>query len=152
MLQVVGDVAVDYALSETFDDGGLADTWFTNEDGVVLGSPRQNPHNSADLFLSANDRVDLLVSGHGGHVDCELGQVLVFLLGVGSLAIDALGSSDGRDGILDELGLGDVGFPQSRLNVAVLGQRGDEVVDTYVSVLLDLLQLHRLSQDAVEGW
>ncbi|KAJ6436186.1 6-phosphogluconolactonase [Purpureocillium lavendulum] len=57
LLQVVRDVAVDYPLRETFDDCRLADTGLANEDGVVLGSPRQNPHDSANLLLSANDGV-----------------------------------------------------------------------------------------------
>jgi len=38
VLEAVGDVAVSDSLGETFDDGGLAHTWFADEDGVVLGS------------------------------------------------------------------------------------------------------------------
>jgi hypothetical protein len=36
--QQVGDVAVDDQLGQAFDDGGLADAGFAEEDGVVLGA------------------------------------------------------------------------------------------------------------------
>ena len=41
--QGLGDVAVDDALGEALDDGGLADAGLADEDGVVLGAPAAAP-------------------------------------------------------------------------------------------------------------
>ncbi|GKT53857.1 ATP-dependent Clp protease ATP-binding protein subunit ClpB [Colletotrichum tofieldiae] len=150
-LQVVGHIAVDDALGETFDDGSLTDSGLTDEDGVVLRPARQDPYDSPDLLLAANDGVHILVSGQGRHVDGELGKVLMLLLGIGIFAVHPLRAANLGDGIVHQLRLGDVGLLQTGLYCVVLGQGLDEVVDGNEAVLLRLLQLLRLAQDGVEG-
>src|SRR5690606_3401750 len=70
--KVVGNVRIDDALGEAFDNGCLAHAWFTDEDWIVLGAARENADDAPDLLLTADDRVDFAFPGHGRHVDCEL--------------------------------------------------------------------------------
>jgi hypothetical protein len=44
-----GHVAVDDALGQALDDGGLADAGLADEDGVVLGAPAEHLDDAADL-------------------------------------------------------------------------------------------------------
>ncbi|GKT46678.1 uncharacterized protein ColSpa_06859 [Colletotrichum spaethianum] len=150
-LEVVGHIAVDDALGETLDDGSLTDTGLTNEDGVVLRPAGQDPYNSPDLLLAANDRVHVLVSGQGRHVDGELGKVLVLLLGVSILAVHPLRAANLGDGIVHKLRLRDVRLLQTGLYRVVFGKSLDEVVDSDEAVLLRLLQFLSLAEDGVEG-
>ena len=61
--QALGDVAVDDALGQPLDDGGLADAGLADEDGVVLGAAGQHLHDAADLGVAADDRVELALAG-----------------------------------------------------------------------------------------
>ena len=108
MLQVVRDVAVVDSLSKALDNSGLSDTRVTDEDWVVLRSPGQDSDDPTNLLFSPDNRINLLVPCHSRHVDGELGQVFIFLLGIRSLAVDPLRSSDRLNSILDELRLGDI--------------------------------------------
>lgn len=82
--QGLGDVALDDALGEALDDGRLADAGLTDEHGVVLRTARQHLHDTADLLVTADDRVELALAGGGREVGAELLQRLVLALGVGS--------------------------------------------------------------------
>ncbi len=53
-----GDVALDDTLRQPFDDSGLADPRFTDQGGVVLGTPRQNLDDPFDFHLASNNRVE----------------------------------------------------------------------------------------------
>ena len=57
--QTVGDVALDDAARETFDDRGLADAGLADEHRVVLRAPRQHLDDPADLLVAPDDRIDL---------------------------------------------------------------------------------------------
>ena len=57
--QTLGHVALDDAAREPFDDRGLADTGLADEHRVVLRAARQHLDDAADLFVAADDRVDL---------------------------------------------------------------------------------------------
>ena len=46
------------ALGQSLDDGGLADAGLTDQDRVVLGTPRQHLHDPADLGVTADHRVE----------------------------------------------------------------------------------------------
>src|SRR3954463_3802058 len=52
VLEVLRDLALHDRLSETFDDGGLADAGLADEDGVVLRTTRKDLHDALDLFLA----------------------------------------------------------------------------------------------------
>jgi hypothetical protein len=65
------------ALGQSFDDGGLADAGFADEDRIVLGTPRQHLHHPADLGVTADDRIELSVAGARGEIDAVLVQSLV---------------------------------------------------------------------------
>ena len=55
----VGHVAGDDALREAFDDGGFADAGLADEHGIVLGAAAEHLHDAADLFVAADDGVEL---------------------------------------------------------------------------------------------
>ncbi len=85
---LVGDeerhVAVDDALREPFDDGGLADAWLAEEDRIVLRAAREDLDDALDFFLAADERIELLLMRHGREVAGVLGQKReLFLLLVG---------------------------------------------------------------------
>ena len=63
VLQALGHVAADDALGQAFDDGGLADARLADQHGVVLGAPRQHLDDAADLFVAADDRIELALRG-----------------------------------------------------------------------------------------
>ena len=65
VLQTLGDVALDDALGQPLDDGGLPHARFADEDGVVLGPPRQHLDHAADLVVTADDGVELAGPGVG---------------------------------------------------------------------------------------
>ena len=74
-------LAVDDALSEALDDGGLADAGLADEDRIVLGAPLQHLHRAADLPVAADDRVQLLLLGPLGHIDAVSAEGLPCVLG-----------------------------------------------------------------------
>ena len=76
------DVAVDDALGEPLDDGGLADAGLADEHRVVLRAPAQHLDDAADLGVAADDRVELAAAGAVGEVDAVLLERLVGRLGV----------------------------------------------------------------------
>ena len=61
-------IAADDPLCEAFDDCGFADTGLADQDGIVLGAPRENLNDTADLFIASNNRIEFALRG-------ELGQV-----------------------------------------------------------------------------
>ncbi len=67
-----GDIAVHDALGEAFHDGGLAHARFADQGRVVLGAACQDLDDALDLHLAANDRVELLLFGHGSQVGGQL--------------------------------------------------------------------------------
>ena len=100
--QALGHVAGDDAAGEAFDDGGFAHAGFANEDGVVLGAAAQDLNDAADLFVAADDGVELAAAR-------EFGQVLgVFFQGLelafGILIGNALRAAHGgqrfQDGVV----------------------------------------------------
>jgi hypothetical protein len=72
----LGHVAVDDALGQALDDGGLADAGLADEHGVVLGAAREHLDDPADLGVAADDRVELAVARGLGEVGAVLLQGL----------------------------------------------------------------------------
>ena len=63
VLQRLRNIAVDDALCQAFDNGGLADAWFADQHGVVLGSAAEDLNGAADLLVAADHRIKLAVAG-----------------------------------------------------------------------------------------
>ena len=111
--QRLGHVAVDDALGEPLDDGGLADTGLADQHGVVLGAAREHLHDAADLVVAADHRVEPALAGGLGEVGAVLRErlagglrVLGGDLGAAAQVVD-LGLEGGRvslDGSLLEQG------------------------------------------------
>jgi hypothetical protein len=78
--QRLGHVAVHDALGEPLGDGGLAHPGFADEHRIVLGAPREDLHDAADLLVSADDRIELALARVLGEVTRELLQRLVLVL------------------------------------------------------------------------
>ncbi len=80
--QALGHVAFDDAAREPFDDRGLAHTRLADEHGVVLRATGQHLDDAADLFVAADDGVDLAGARGLGEVAAVLLQCLVLLFRV----------------------------------------------------------------------
>ena len=81
VLETLGDVAVHDALRETFDDRGLADAGLADEHRIVLRAARENLNDAADLFVAADDRIELALARRVGEVARVALQRLVLILG-----------------------------------------------------------------------
>ncbi|GAC1422895.1 MAG: hypothetical protein NVSMB62_19000 [Acidobacteriaceae bacterium] len=78
--------AVSNLLRETFDDRGLADAGFADEDGIVLGAAAEDLYHTVDLCIAADQRIKLLIHGGLGEIAGELGEHGLFAaLALGSL-------------------------------------------------------------------
>src|SRR6202166_5110139 len=65
---------LDDALRQPLDDGGLADPRLAEQDGVVLGPPRQDLDDAVDLLVAADQRIEGRLGGQGGEVAAVLRQ------------------------------------------------------------------------------
>ena len=137
-LEGVGDVAVDDALGEALDDGGLADAGLADEHRVVLRTPAQHLHDAADLRVTTDDRVQLALLRGGREVHGVLLQRLVGVLGV--LAGDAPAASHGGQA-LPQPRLGQPHVGQDLLRAGLGAGQGDEEV-----LGRDVVVLHRGGQ------
>ena len=63
VLERLGHLALDDALGQPLDDGGLADAGLADQHRVVLGPPGQDLHDPLDLLLPADHRVQLALAG-----------------------------------------------------------------------------------------
>ena len=80
VLERLGHIAIDDSLGQALDDGRLAHPGFTNEHRVVLRAPRQHLHDTPDLVIPADHRVDLTLAGQSRQVLAVLLQGLKFFL------------------------------------------------------------------------
>ena len=144
--QRFGHVAGDDALGEALDDGGLADAGFADEHRVVLGAPGQDLHNTPDLGVTADDRVDLALPRALGQVDAVLLQGLETGLGVLGGHPAVAGDLGQRVEQLRRLDGQQVGLLLGDADQQVLG--GDIVVPALVGEVLSGLQhrMHRAGQ------
>jgi hypothetical protein len=69
-----GHLVRDNHLSQTLDDGRLANPRLANEHGVVLGTPRQDLHHPFNFFFAAHQRVELAFTGELSEITAELVQ------------------------------------------------------------------------------
>ena len=73
ILQSRGHIAPDDSLGQAFHHGSFADAGLPDEHRVVLGLPGQNHDHIPDLGISADDRIQLVVS-------CPLHQIIAVLI------------------------------------------------------------------------
>ena len=92
VLQPFGHVAADDALRQPFDDRGLADARLADEHRVVLGAAREHLDDPANLFVAADDRIELALARELGQVAAVPFERLVGAFGI--LAGDALRPAD----------------------------------------------------------
>ncbi len=97
--QDLGHVTGDDAAGEAFNDGGLADAGFADEDWVVLGAAREDLDDAANLFIAADDGVELAAACQLGHVFRVLFEGLEFCFGI--LIGHALASANGAEALED---------------------------------------------------
>ena len=98
-LEAFGYVAVDHALGQAFDDGGLANAGIADQGGIVLGAAGEDLHDAADFLVATDDRVDLAHARQSRQVAAVFFQRLVSAFG--SLGSDALRAADARQGFQD---------------------------------------------------
>ena len=91
---------VDDAPGEALGDGGLADAWLPEQNRVVLPPPGEDLHDSHDLGVPSDDRVEVALRRLGAEVPAELLEHGPLLLAL-SPAVGALG-----DGLLPALARG----------------------------------------------
>ncbi len=126
-LQSLRDIAVDDPAGQPLDDGGLADARLADQHRIVLGAAGQHLHDATDLFVPADDRIELAATGHLGQVPGIFLQSLEGVLGI--LGGDALAAAHRLES-LEDLRSGDprlaerVGGPAGRFN-----QREEAMLD-----------------------
>jgi hypothetical protein len=70
----VRHVAVDDLLRQAFDDGGLADSRFADQDGVVLGAAAEDLLHALELVVAPDERIELVLHRRFGQIAAELRQ------------------------------------------------------------------------------
>ena len=76
-LQRLRYIAGNNFLSQTLDDGSLADARITDQRRVVFGAAGQNLDDALDFPRAADDRIELALLGGGGQVAAELGECIL---------------------------------------------------------------------------
>ncbi len=74
-------VAIDDAQREALDDRRLADAGLADQHRIVLGAARQHLDRSADLLVTADDRVELAVARSVGEIARVFLQRVILILG-----------------------------------------------------------------------
>ena len=141
--QTFGHVAVDDALRQALDHGGLADAGFADEHGVVLRAAGKDADDAADLLVPADHRIHLAGAGAGGEVHAVLLERLVGRLGIGGG--HALGAADGLEGAEDVAATEGL-LLEGRAERRGLGQGEQHVLGGHKGVLHGLGLLLRLQQ------
>ncbi len=90
VLEAHGHFAVDDALCETLDDRGLAHAGLSDEHGIVLRLAVQNVHETLDLQIAADDRIEFLVLRFLRHVFAEVIEHGRLALALGLAALEAV--------------------------------------------------------------
>ena len=107
VLQPLGDVTPDDALSEPFDDRRLPDARLADEHRVVLGAAQEHLDHAPDFLVPADDRVELAFAREVGELAAVALERLVLRFRV--LIRDALRAAYRRhrrqDGVLRDLEL-----------------------------------------------
>ena len=145
ILQRRGNITSYDALGQTLDDSGFAGAGLANEHRVVLRTTRQHLNGTADLLVTADNRIELALAGLLGEVLAVLFQR--FELGLVGLRGHAGVAAQALVGRLDVLA-GDArrGEDATR-GTLVLGQGNEQVLARRVAVTELLSDLHRVIDD-----
>ena len=83
-----GDIADGDFLGQAFDDGGFADTGFTDEDGIVFGAAAEDLDDAGDFIRATDNGIEFAFLGEFGEVAAEgaEGRGFAFFLGAGLTA------------------------------------------------------------------
>ncbi len=73
VLQAFRNIAANHPLSQSFRNGGFADTGLTYQNGIVFGSSRQDLDDASNFVVPSDHRIELALRG-------ELSQVSAVLL------------------------------------------------------------------------
>ena len=149
VVQALRHVAVDDALGQTLDDGGLADAGLADQHRVVLGAAGQHLDGAADFLVAADHRVDLAVARGLGEIAGVFLERVVGVLGRARVGGAALAQRvDGGVEVLRR----DAGARQDLAGLAVLLERKREQqpLDRDVAVAGLLGDLLRLIEHARE--
>jgi len=141
-------LAVDDALGQPLDDGGLAHAGLADQDWVVLGAPGEHLDGAPNLVVAADDGVEFALFGLLREVDAEALQGLALLLGIGVVHRPA--AADLFDGALDGALAGAGLAHQFAERARVLGRREHEELRGYELVVALLRQLVCLVQETPE--
>ena len=101
VVQALRHVAVDDALGETLDDGGLADTGFADQHRVVLGAAGEHLDGAPDLLVATDHGVDLALARGLGEIARVFFQRVVGVFGRACIGGAAL--AQGVDGLVEVL-------------------------------------------------
>ena len=125
VLESFGDVAPHDALGEPFDDRGFPNARLADEHRVVLRAPRQDLDHTADLFVTADHRIQLVLAGIVGQVASVALECLVFPLGV--LVGDPLGPADRGERVENPVPGDGASFQKCRARKAItlVGERDE---------------------------
>ena len=126
---------------QTLDDRGLADARLADEDGIVLGAPRQHLDRAADFLVAADDRIELAGLGRLGEIAGIFLQRVIGIFGRRIVGRAALAEVFDRG--IEQL-RGDPGIGEDAAGVAALfhAERQQQAFDRDVAVaglLRDLL-------------
>ena len=125
---------MDDAAGEAFDDGGLADAGFADEDRVVFRTAREDLHDAANLLVAADDGVELALAREVGEVFSILRKRLE--LAFGGLVGDALVAAHGGESLEHGVVVGAHGGEGVADRIAFgLGEREQEMLGGDVVVL-----------------
>ncbi len=83
-------LALDHALGQAFDDGGLADAGLADQHRVVLLAPGENLDGGLDFLRAADHRIELAFAGQPGQVAAELVQLRSVARAVHAAVLGAL--------------------------------------------------------------
>ena len=137
VLQGGGHVAFDNPLGQALGNGCFTYAGFTDQDGVILTFPAQNPDDISDFVVSADDRVQLVLPGTLHQIGAVFLQCVVGLLRV--VAGDPLVAADGLQRFQTVLPVDLVRLEQGPQHVVRMVQHGQEQVFHRDKLILHLI-------------
>ena len=66
------NVSIDDFLGQAFHNGSFSDPRFTDQNRIVFGSTVENFDDTDNLFITADDRVNIPFAGNFCDIDAEL--------------------------------------------------------------------------------
>ncbi len=124
--QLFGDIALDDALRQAFDNGRLADARLADQDRIVLGPAAEHLHDAPDLFIASDYGIEPALASLFGEVEGVAFESLIFRFGV--LVRDPLGSAHGYKGVENRVAVGAGFLEKPARRIVLLGGDGQQQV------------------------